>query len=173
MHRRRRRTSCLRSPWRSWAVCAGRDRQYWSWCNTESIPAVYTDVPNLVCWIDWALTCKGQANPSLPLPSFFGFGTRCQEWMDEEKKKLDVLWLRLRKRYQPVKDLYNRLEACKVDWTGSISINHSFTSIAIERDPLCFEPAQSGSLMCRGFFPRFTWSQVSKKLQPCYLRPDI
>ena len=90
--------------------------------------------------------------------------------MDEEKKKLKDLWLRLRKRYQPVKDTYNRLEACKVDWTGkglgmldnkciSISINHS-TSIAIERDPLCFEPAQSGSLMCRGFFLRFTWSQV-------------
>ena len=153
-------------------------------CNTESIPAVYTDVPNLVCWIDWAVTCKGQANPSLPLASFFGFGSRCQQWMDEEKKKLKDLWLRLRKRYQPVKDKYNRLEACKVDWTGkelgmldnkciSISINHSFTSIAIERDPLCFEPAQSGEHMCRAFFPRFTWSQVSKKLQPCYLRPDI
>ena len=39
--------------------------------------------------------------------------------MDEEKKKLKDLWLRLRKRYQPVKDTYNRLEACKVDWTGS------------------------------------------------------
>ena len=84
--------------------------------------------------------------------------------MDEEKKELDALSLRL-PRYQPVKDAYNRLEACKVDWTGkelgmldnkciSISINHSFTSIAIERDPLCFEPAQSGEHMCRAFFPR-------------------
>ena len=32
--------------------------------------------------------------------------------------------------------------------------------IFLERDPLCFEPAQSGRHMCRGFFPRFSWSQV-------------
>merc|ERR1712013_274541 len=31
--------------------------------------------------------------------------------------------------------------------------------VIAERDPLCFEPAQSGRRMCRGFFPRFTWSQ--------------
>jgi len=31
--------------------------------------------------------------------------------------------------------------------------------VIAERDPLCFEPAQSGRHMCRGFFPRFTWSQ--------------
>ena len=83
-------------------------------CNT-SIPAVYVDVPNLVCWIDWAVTCKDQVNPGSPLASFFGLGSRCQLWMDEEKKELDALSLRL-PRYQPVKDAYNRLEACKVDW---------------------------------------------------------
>merc|ERR1711936_559192 len=34
-----------------------------------------------------------------------------------------------------------------------------FSAVLAEKDPLCFEPAQQGRLMCRGFFPRFTWNQ--------------
>ena len=52
---------------------------------------------------------------------------------------------------------------------GLTDINHQChqnQEISVERDALCFEPAQHGRLMCRGFFPRFTWNQVrsNKKL---------
>ena len=83
----------------------------------------------LVCWIDWAATCKDQVNPGSPLASFFGFGSRCQLWVDEEKKELDALSLRL-PRYQPVKDAYNHLEACKVDWARVTDSNIDISSWA-------------------------------------------
>ena len=99
------------------------------WTKSKRTATFFPGDRPLVCWIDWAATCKDQVNPGSPLASFFGFGSRCQLWVDEEKKELDALSLRL-PRYQPVKDAYNRLEACKVDWATVPDSNIDISSWA-------------------------------------------
>jgi len=45
-------------------------------------------------------------------------------------------------------------------WTAVLAACLLFSSsVLAEKDALCFEPAQEGRHMCRGFFPRFTWNQ--------------
>ena len=55
-------------------------------CNIQHLPAFYVDVAVGVCWIDWAVTCMER--PSGGYNSYFGFGSECQEWMDDERKRL-------------------------------------------------------------------------------------
>merc|ERR1711962_1267201 len=47
-------------------------------CGEDNIPGVYASVPEAVCWIDYAMSCRTNGSSS----SYWGYGRECQDWWD-------------------------------------------------------------------------------------------
>jgi len=47
-------------------------------CGEDNVPGVYASVPEAVCWIDYAMSCRANGGSS----SYWGYGTECQDWWD-------------------------------------------------------------------------------------------
>merc|ERR1711973_907439 len=47
-------------------------------CGEDNIPGVYASVPEAVCWIDYAMSCRTNGGSS----SYWGYGRECQDWWD-------------------------------------------------------------------------------------------
>merc|ERR1712126_486803 len=47
-------------------------------CGEGNVPGVYASVPEAVCWIDYAMSCRANGGSS----SYWGYGTECQDWWD-------------------------------------------------------------------------------------------
>merc|ERR1712098_596044 len=47
-------------------------------CGEDNVPGVYASVPEAVCWIDYAMSCRANGGSS----SYWGYGRECQDWWD-------------------------------------------------------------------------------------------
>jgi len=85
-------------------------------CGEDNTPGVYADVSQASCWIDSVVSCYYGGPSAGPHPSFFGYNSMCQDWMNSKLSDLENKRDGAGKFGRIFQAIIDKYSQCSVDW---------------------------------------------------------